>query len=127
MLVLVTAHRHSVLPQEDAQLLDGHKRHGNKWTLIAQEIGGRTDNAVKNRWAALEKKRRFGEDGPEHNGLRQPRANDLLAVRRIIAKDQPRQRLPAAAEAPWMQEYQNELQQPAYGIGAGRYMPGGQA
>ncbi|WIA36403.1 hypothetical protein OEZ86_007715 [Tetradesmus obliquus] len=94
-------------PEEDAMLVDGHRRHGNKWTLIAQEIGGRTDNAVKNRWAALEKKRR-GDDGLSgaaaaaaagNSGMAmmymppvmRPQ-NDLLGVRRVIAKDQPRHR-----------------------------------
>ncbi|EFJ49147.1 transcription factor Myb12 [Volvox carteri f. nagariensis] len=36
-------------PQEDNILMEGHKMHGNKWTEIAKMVGGRTDNAVKNR------------------------------------------------------------------------------
>lgn len=67
--------------------------HGNKWTLIAQEIGGRTDNAVKNRYAALEKKRRSVK---EQVDLHQQRGSfnrgatcSLLGIRRIISKDQP--------------------------------------
>lgn len=116
--------------QEDAQLLDGHSRYGNRWTAIAQEIGGRTDNAVKNRWAALEKKRKGGDEAPERPGLAPlPLGhNDLLGVRRIISKDQPRQRmLPphAAAEMPWLQELQQQQrlqqqrplqQQPAFSM-----------
>jgi len=106
--------------QEDARLLDGHKRHGNKWTLIAQEIGGRTDNAVKNRWAALEKKRKFGDEAIDRPILR---TNDLLAVRRIISKDQPRQRLSNAVDAPWMLEYQSDMQHPVYNTSTPDYTP----
>lgn len=103
--------------QEDEQLLECHRKHGNKWTLIAQEIGGRTDNAVKNRWAALEKKRRPGDEG---YGGSQGRSSysgrgDLLAVRRIIAKDQPQrsygagqhqhqQQVAGLLDAAWMQD-----------------------
>jgi len=43
--------------EEDAILIESHLQHGNKWTEIAKVVGGRTDNAVKNRWAALEKRR----------------------------------------------------------------------
>ncbi|KAK9839025.1 hypothetical protein WJX74_008044 [Apatococcus lobatus] len=44
-------------PDEDQKLLEAHAEHGNKWTEIARIVGGRTDNAVKNRFAALSKKR----------------------------------------------------------------------
>eukprot|EP00775_Hariotina_reticulata_P006692 gene6692-6915_t len=107
-------------PEEDARLLDGHKRHGNKWTLIAQEIGGRTDNAVKNRWAALEKKRKFGDETMNRPILR---ANDLLAVRRIISKDQPRQRLANIVDAPWVLDYQNDMQHTVYSTPPADYTP----
>ena len=39
--------------EEDAMLLEHHARLGNRWTQIARAIGGRTDNAVKNRYFAL--------------------------------------------------------------------------
>ncbi|KAL6756593.1 Homeodomain-like protein [Haematococcus lacustris] len=35
--------------EEDRVLMDGHSLWGNRWTEIAKLVGGRTDNAVKNR------------------------------------------------------------------------------
>jgi hypothetical protein len=98
--------------QEDAQLLECHRKHGNKWTLIAQEIGGRTDNAVKNRWAALEKKRHIDDAGyleQQHRASYSRGGGDLLGVRRIIAKDQPQRSYTSRQQgmleaAYWMQE-----------------------
>jgi hypothetical protein len=132
--------------QEDALLLEGHRRHGNKWTMIAQEIGGRTDNAVKNRWAALEKKRRGDDDpsaaaaggggsNPGYGRYMPPvmrPQNDLLGVRRTIAKDQPRYRTPQqlqqlqmqqlggmlAGEGPWAMQEARQTDQLPYAMPA---------
>lgn len=39
-------------------MLELHELHGNKWTFISRTIGGRTDNAVKNRFHALQNKKK---------------------------------------------------------------------
>eukprot|EP00775_Hariotina_reticulata_P005959 gene5959-6198_t len=70
--------------EEDEQLLEAHRHHGNKWTAIAIEIGGRTDNAVKNRFAILEKKRKTlaGDEPVAH---KQPRKASKGGSLRITA------------------------------------------
>ncbi|KAL9249642.1 Transcription factor MYB88-like protein [Drosera capensis] len=44
-------------PEEDMLLCEAHKIFGNRWTEIAKVVSGRTDNAVKNRFSTLCKKR----------------------------------------------------------------------
>ena len=41
---------------EDAHLLSACEEEGKKWSVIARGMEGRTENAVKNRWALLEKR-----------------------------------------------------------------------
>lgn len=43
--------------EEDARLIEYHHELGNKWTAISKRFGDRTDNATKNRWHALCRKR----------------------------------------------------------------------
>ncbi|EFJ53036.1 transcription factor Myb4 [Volvox carteri f. nagariensis] len=66
---------------EDRILLEGHRLYGNKWTEIAKMVGGRTDNAVKNRYAALCKRdakgtQRGGGAARGGRGGRKPRPSD---------------------------------------------------
>uniref|UniRef100_A0A0R0LBM5 MYB/HD-like transcription factor n=1 Tax=Glycine max TaxID=3847 RepID=A0A0R0LBM5_SOYBN len=44
-------------PEEDKLLCEAQKIFGNRWTEIAKVVSGRTDNAVKNRFSTLCKKR----------------------------------------------------------------------
>ncbi|XP_047960029.1 transcription factor MYB124-like isoform X2 [Salvia hispanica] len=44
-------------PEEDVLLCEAQKIFGNRWTEIAKVVSGRTDNAVKNRFTTLCKKR----------------------------------------------------------------------
>ncbi|KAI6686460.1 hypothetical protein NL676_032373 [Syzygium grande] len=44
-------------PEEDILLCEAQKIFGNRWTEIAKVVSGRTDNAVKNRFTTLCKKR----------------------------------------------------------------------
>jgi hypothetical protein len=44
-------------PQEDELLREGVKRHGAKWAAIARCLPGRTENAVKNRFNSVLRRR----------------------------------------------------------------------
>ncbi|KAL5981019.1 SANT SWI3, ADA2, N-CoR and TFIIIB'' DNA-binding domain [Asimina triloba] len=44
-------------PEEDVLLCEAQRIFGNRWTEIAKVVSGRTDNAVKNRFSTLCKKR----------------------------------------------------------------------
>jgi hypothetical protein len=41
-------------PSEDSTILQGVSDYGCKWSLIAQQLPGRSENAVRNRWHRLE-------------------------------------------------------------------------
>ncbi|CAH9090130.1 unnamed protein product [Cuscuta epithymum] len=48
-------------PEEDMLLCEAQRMYGNRWTEIAKVVSGRTDNAVKNRFNTLCRKRARNE------------------------------------------------------------------
>ncbi|KAJ0237982.1 Transcription factor MYB88 [Hirschfeldia incana] len=56
-------------PEEDALLCEAQRLFGNRWTEIAKVVSGRTDNAVKNRFTTLCKKRAKYEAMAKENSI----------------------------------------------------------
>ncbi|MED6177331.1 Transcription factor [Stylosanthes scabra] len=56
-------------PEEDMLLCEAQKRFGNRWTEIAKVVSGRTDNAVKNRFSTLCRKRQKYEALAKENNI----------------------------------------------------------
>ncbi|XP_078153512.1 putative histone acetyltransferase HAC-like 1 isoform X2 [Carex rostrata] len=78
--------------EEDMLLCEVQKILGNKWTDIAKVLTGRTDNAVKNRFSVLCKKRAKGETFNKENNVPCVRARLISAgidVSSLPANKQP--------------------------------------
>ncbi|PSS30426.1 Transcription factor like [Actinidia chinensis var. chinensis] len=60
-------------PEEEQLILDYHKAIGSRWSLIAKQLLGRTDNDVKNHWNTKLKKKlsKMGIDPATHKPFSQ--------------------------------------------------------
>ncbi|XP_028779853.1 transcription repressor MYB6-like [Neltuma alba] len=64
--------RGNISPEEDDLIIRMHSLIGNRWSLIAGRLPGRTDNEIKNYWNThLSKRVKAQQLGPDH----QPRDN----------------------------------------------------
>jgi truncated hemoglobin YjbI len=43
-------------PEEEEIILENQEKYGNKWSVIAKMLKGRTENQVKNRWKSMQRK-----------------------------------------------------------------------
>ncbi|KAJ0987401.1 hypothetical protein J5N97_005757 [Dioscorea zingiberensis] len=71
--------------EEDMILCEAQRIFGNRWTEIAKVVSGRTDNAVKNRFSTLCKKRAKLEASKENNGSSTSTNNKRLMVHKGLA------------------------------------------
>lgn len=76
--------------KEEKILFDLHKTHGNKWSVIAAELKGRTDNSTKNHFYSIVRKnlRRYNKTQPEKKKIN-GNIQDLLldpVVSKILLK-----------------------------------------
>ncbi|XP_054784822.1 transcription factor MYB1-like [Prosopis cineraria] len=68
--------RGNITPEEDDLIIRMHSLLGNRWSLIAGRLPGRTDNEIKNYWNThLSKRVKAQQLGPDHQPTSKPRNN----------------------------------------------------
>jgi hypothetical protein len=80
--------------EEDRRIFEAYLTHGPKWSVIAHDLPGRTDNAIKNRWnASISKRMHIGDEGRQVLGPNKVRKYSRRKVREPVRQD------PAAEQA----------------------------
>ncbi|KAG0456591.1 hypothetical protein HPP92_024379 [Vanilla planifolia] len=61
--------RGNITPEEQLLIMELHARWGNRWSKIARQLPGRTDNEIKNYWRTRIQKKAKGGETTEYSGL----------------------------------------------------------
>ncbi|KAM7484341.1 hypothetical protein LguiA_000350 [Lonicera macranthoides] len=95
-------------PEEDMLLCEAQKIFGNRWTEIAKVVSGRTDNAVKNRFSTLCKKKAKREALAKENNTSYVNLNnkrvifqnglDVDGIETVVPLKRRRSHIPEIAE-----------------------------
>ncbi|KAH9330079.1 hypothetical protein KI387_002187 [Taxus chinensis] len=68
--------RGNITAEEERVIIDLHSRWGNRWSLIAERIPGRTDNEIKNYWRSHLKKK-LQNSGDQNSDVSQVQAKQV--------------------------------------------------
>ncbi|RLM60488.1 R2R3-MYB transcriptional factor PvMYB4d [Panicum miliaceum] len=90
---------------EDDLIIKLHSLLGNKWSLIAARLPGRTDNEIKNYWNTHIRRKLIGRgiDPVTHRPLADAASNVTISFQPDAYPPPPQQQLSEAAEAPQQQ------------------------
>uniref|UniRef100_A0A7N0V4L5 Uncharacterized protein n=1 Tax=Kalanchoe fedtschenkoi TaxID=63787 RepID=A0A7N0V4L5_KALFE len=107
-------------PEEDALLCESQRKYGNKWTEIAKMVSGRTDNAVKNRFSTLCKKK------AKREALAEEDSTSLSSVgkKRAWLKNQPHKTGTEENQVPYKKIRRIRISVPAESCNRGKLIPG---
>ena len=59
--------RGNITPEEQLLIMELHARWGNRWSKIARQLPGRTDNEIKNYWRTRIQKKVKNGDAPDYS------------------------------------------------------------
>ncbi|XP_060176192.1 MYB-like transcription factor 4 [Lycium barbarum] len=99
--------------EEDELIIKLHSLLGNKWSLIAGRLPGRTDNEIKNYWNTHIRRKLLsrGIDPTTHRPINEPASTQKVTTISFAADDHQDQKINIKAEFVEVSKEDNEIQE----------------